>query len=60
VNTNLHIRLDQASGLLQCVRFAQEAGGGDNLHDLPTLDRLFGLERMLQAAVERLRDKAAQ
>ena len=57
--TNLHVRADQATGLLKCVQFAQEAGGGDNMHDLPSLDRLYGLETMLRAAVDRLREKAA-
>lgn len=58
--TPITVTRRQAADLLLCVRFAQEHGGGDNLHDLPPLDALYGLERMMLAVLERIRDLEAR
>ena len=61
MNTNLHVNARQARGLLKCVRYSRMLGDAyrtvDAPNSLPTPDELRGLETMLVAALERIRDK---
>lgn len=51
---------EHCHGLLKCVRFAQEAGGGDNLLDLPPLETLSAYEQWLCHALDQIADLERQ
>lgn len=61
MNTNLHVNARQARGLLKAVRYSRMLGDAyrsvDAPNSLPSDDELRGLETMLLAALERLRDQ---
>lgn len=63
VNTNMHVNRRQATGLLKCVRYSKMLRDAyehvEATHSLPTEEELHGLETMLLAALERIRDKEA-
>jgi xanthine dehydrogenase iron-sulfur cluster and FAD-binding subunit A len=60
VNTNLHVTEAQARNLLRCVRYADILRDAyehvDAKHTLPSHDAIRGLDAMLCAALERIRD----
>lgn len=59
--TNMHVNRRQATGLLKCVRYSIMLRDAyetvDAAHSLPSEEELHGLESMLTAALERIRDK---
>ena len=59
--TNMHVSRRQATGLLKCVRYSKMLRDAyeqvDATNSLPTEEELHGLESMLTAALERIRDK---
>jgi hypothetical protein len=60
MNTNLHVTERQARDLLRCVRYSTMLRDAyehvDARHSLPTDAEMRGLESMLLAALERIRD----
>lgn len=63
MNTNLHVTEKQARDLLRCVRYAHVLRlKHDDLgieNTLPDDQHMHGLEQMLLAALERIRDREA-
>ena len=61
MNTNMHVNRRQATGLLKCVRYSVMLRDAyehvEANHSLPYEEELRGLESMLLAALERIRDK---
>lgn len=60
MNTNLHVTRRQATNLLKCVRYATLLRGAYEHvhadHSLPTDEELHGLETLLLAGLERIRE----
>lgn len=63
MNTNMHVNDRQAVDLLKCVRYSimlrDAYESVEAQHSLPDENELRGLETMLLAALERIRDRKA-